>query len=174
MYIVNSAAYKEREAKPIITIVNSMKIFILYIIICFIMSETYASALNSHIVFFKTLEAEKIPDIAYCENIQEEVLEEENIVIQKLVKLFASETNCIISSCLQQWGKQGNHIKYSVAYQEQCGPIIAGQYQLGDNGKGSTFVCERSKNSVCCWPLGYEYQLKICSQNGIYDIFYNF
>ena len=84
-----------------------MKIFIiLFTIIVSITSRAYANNLNSH--------------IAYCDNIQVE--QQEDLVIQKLVKLFAAETSCIISGCLQQWDVQDNRVKYSIAWQEQCGP----------------------------------------------------
>ncbi|MCC8418690.1 MAG: hypothetical protein LN590_03800 [Rickettsia endosymbiont of Glossina mortisans submortisans] len=129
-----------------------MKIFIiLFTIIVSITARAYANNLNSH--------------IAYCDNIQVE--QQEDLIIQKLVKLFAAEMNCIIGGCLQQWDVQDNRVKHSIAWQEQCGPVIYGQYQLGDNGRGSTFVCECSKNSVCCWPLGYEYNkaFVICPSN---------
>ncbi|MFA1688557.1 hypothetical protein ABVF33_03475 [Candidatus Rickettsia barbariae] len=131
-----------------------MKIFIiLFTIIVSIISRAYANNLNSH--------------IAYCDNIQVE--QQEDLVIQKLVKLFVTEMNCIISGCLQQWDVQDNWVKYSIAWQEQCGPVIYGQYQLEGNGRGSTFVYECSKNSVCCWPLGYEYNkaFVICSSNDV-------
>ncbi|HJD55742.1 MAG TPA: hypothetical protein LFW21_03740 [Rickettsia endosymbiont of Pyrocoelia pectoralis] len=129
-----------------------MKIFIiLFTIIVSITSRAYANDLNSR--------------IAYCDNIQVE--QQEDLIIQKLVKLFAAKTNCIISSCLQQWDVQDTTVKYSVAWQEQCGPVIYGQYQLGDNGKGSTFVCEYYKYSVCCWSLGYDHnkELVMCSDD---------
>ncbi|CAK6515643.1 hypothetical protein [Rickettsia helvetica] len=82
-----------------------------YIIYYYSLYNINANNLNSH--------------IAYCDNIQVE--QQEDLVIQKLVKLFAAETNCIISGCLQQWDVQDNRVKYSIAWQEQCGPVIYGQ-----------------------------------------------
>ncbi|BDU60538.1 hypothetical protein FLA4_09480 [Candidatus Rickettsia kotlanii] len=62
-----------------------MKIFIiLFNIIVSITLRAYANNLNSH--------------IAYCNNIQVE--QQAYLVMQKLVKLFVTEMNCIISGCL--------------------------------------------------------------------------
>ncbi|MGX6960891.1 MAG: hypothetical protein ACIPMY_06835 [Rickettsia endosymbiont of Pentastiridius leporinus] len=146
-----------------------MRIFaILGIIICFMMSKSYANNVIAVEALKVYLQAKNVPNIKYCENSLEES-PEENKVIQDLIKLFATKMNCVVNSCLQPWGKVGNFIKYSVSYQEQCGPIIAHQYQLGDNGRGSTFVCKRTKDSVCCKPMGYA--LEVCFQNGIYELF---
>jgi hypothetical protein len=94
--------------------------------------------------------------IQYCENVQ--VGDEENLVIKKIIKSFANKVNCNISkNCLTKWDIKGNTAKYSVAWQEQCGPVVNGVHQLGDNGMGSTFVCETKHNSSCCWPLGYDH-----------------
>lgn len=119
-----------------------------------------ASAVLLLIAGFTTIKianADKPNDgIEYCDNVQ--VGNEENIVLRKLIKLFASRVNCNIGkNCITKWGIKGNTAKYSVAWQEQCGPVIGGVHQLGDNGMGSTFVCETKSNSSCCWPLGYDY-----------------
>ncbi|ABV74891.1 hypothetical protein A1C_03005 [Rickettsia akari str. Hartford] len=106
-----------------------------YTIIVSITSRAYANNLNSH--------------IAYCDHIQ--VGQQEDLVIQKLVKLFAAEMNCIISSYLQQWMCKMSKIFNCLT--RTMWTCIYCQYQLGDNGRGSTFVFECSKNSVCCWPL---------------------
>ncbi len=101
--------------------------------------------------------SDKLADgIQYCDNVQ--VGDEENLVIKKVIKSFASKVNCNISkNCLTKWDIKGSRAKFSVAWQEQCGPVINGIHQLGDNGMGSTFVCDIKPDSSCCWPLGYDH-----------------
>lgn len=98
-------------------------------------------------------------EIPYCKDTT--VTTNENIILQKLVPSFAKEMGCEVGdNCLLKWDDQGTK-KFSIAWKAICGPIINGVYQLGDNGKGSTFVCSQSKKDVCCWPLGYD-QYKKC------------
>ncbi len=99
--------------------------------------------------------------IPYCANTQ--TTETENSVIQKLVPSFAKEMGCEAgSNCLLKWNDHASE-KFSIAWKNRCGPVINGVYQLGDEGRGSTFVCEHNNNQeVCCWPLGYD-QFKQCS-----------
>lgn len=105
--------------------------------------------------------------VEYCNNVQ--VGEEENLVLQKIIKSFASSVNCNIgNNCITKWDIKDNTAKFSVAWQEQCGPVINGIHQLGDNGMGSTFVCETKADSTCCWPLGYDHvkEFVICLKGG--------
>lgn len=118
------------------------------------------------ILIFSTLSS--AAQIAYCPGTQTSQIEDN--VIQKLVAKFAEKMQCNIGkNCLLKWSASDKTEKFSIAWQEQCGPIINGVYQLGDEGHGSTFVCEfkNNKSSVCCWPLGYDYakEFVICSDN---------
>jgi len=91
---------------------------------------------------------------------------DENAVLQKLVPAFASDMKCEIgSNTLLKWNVQPHSAKFSIAWKKQCGPVIGGQYQLGDEGRGSTFVCQTT-DKTCCWPLGYDYakQWVVCSK----------
>lgn len=91
----------------------------------------------------------------YCEGTT--VSNAEDAVIQRLVPRFAHEMRCEIGdNCLKKWDVKKTTQNFSIAWKAQCGPKINGQYQLGDEGHGSTFVCETKKENVCCWPLGYE------------------
>ena len=84
----------------------------------------------------------------------------ENKLLQKLIPDFAKEMQCEIgTNCLGKWNNQENPTKFSIAWAKQCGPIISGQYQLGDEGHGSTFTCQKNLQTgkTCCAPLGYEY-----------------
>lgn len=106
-------------------------------------------------------------NIDYCKNTQ--ATQQEDAVIQRLVMKFGVDMGCEVGdNCLLKWDVHGNHEKFSIAWKKQCGPVINGMYQLGDEGHGSTFVCRLKANkSVCCWPLGYE-RLKnyhVCSDN---------
>ena len=87
----------------------------------------------------------------YCNNIEVDPVDD--VVIQKLVRLFASDVGCRLKKkdCITKWNIQERTAKYSVAWEKQCGGP-----GIGDNGMGSTFVCESKMNGVCCWPLGYD------------------
>lgn len=105
-----------------------------------------------------------LADIPYCKDTQ--TSNGENTVLQTLVAQFAKDMQCEVGkNCLRKWDNQQNPSKFSIAWKATCGPVINGVLQLGDNGKGSTFVCQRSAQSTCCWPLGYGYakQYVICS-----------
>lgn len=100
-------------------------------------------------------------DIPYCKGTN--VSADENIILQKLVPGFAKEMGCEVgNNCILKWDDHGTK-KFSIAWKSVCGPIIDGIYQLGDEGKGSTFVCSQSAQNVCCWPLGYD-QFKSCKR----------
>ncbi len=87
--------------------------------------------------------------------------EKEKTLLQELIPQFAGEINCkIATNCITQWDIRDDHAKYSIAWQQQCGPVTDGEYQLGDEGHGSTFVCEQKSGAAgqtCCWPLGYDH-----------------
>ncbi len=105
--------------------------------------------------------------MSYCSRSQPSAVE--NTLLQKLIPGFATEMNCEISNnCIQKWAAKEDSAKYSIAWKNQCGPIINGVYQLGDEGHGSTFVCSKSlqAHKTCCWPLGYDYASKwvVCSK----------
>lgn len=95
--------------------------------------------------------------IEYCKGTK--TTSTEDAVIQRLVPQFGNAMGCEVgNNCLLKWDVKQNAEKFSIAWKKQCGPIINGIYQLGDNGHGSTFVCEfANKNSICCWPLGYKH-----------------
>lgn len=104
-------------------------------------------------------------NIEYCKGTQ--TTNEEDAVIQRLVPRFGTAMGCEIgNNCLLKWSVENDSEKFSIAWKEVCGPIINGKRQLGDEGKGSTFVCKLGKNkSVCCAPLGYERlkEFNVCS-----------
>lgn len=84
--------------------------------------------------------------------------QQENNALQKLIPLFAKKMNCQIgNNKIQKWDIQKNQSKFSIAWKHQCGPVINSIYQMGDNGHGSTFVCQNKNGKTCCWPLGYHY-----------------
>ncbi len=99
--------------------------------------------------------------IPYCTHNNEKPANPvENKLLQVLVPHFAKSMGCQIgNNCLGKWNNQENPSKYSIAWAQACGPIIGGQAQLGDNGKGSTFFCQKNPDTgkVCCAPLGYDY-----------------
>lgn len=101
----------------------------------------------------------------YCKGTQTTAVED--AVIQRLVLRFSVEMGCDIGdNCLLKWNVKDKQEKFSIAWKKQCGPVIKGIRQLGDEGHGSTFVCNfKNKNSICCWPLGYEKQPQ-CSPAG--------
>lgn len=88
----------------------------------------------------------------YCNNIKADPVGD--VVIQKLVRLFANDVGCSLkkNDCITKWEIKERTAKYSVAWEKQCGGP-----DIGDDGMGSTFVCESKMNGVCCWPLGYDY-----------------
>lgn len=104
--------------------------------------------------------------IPYCTAKTLKVSSSEDAVIQEVTANFAGKMACEIgTNCLNKWNDHGI-TKFSIAWKQQCGPVINGIYQLGDNGHGSTFVCQHyPDNRTCCWPLGYNYDqsLIICS-----------
>ncbi|MDX2164504.1 MAG: hypothetical protein SFW07_03695 [Gammaproteobacteria bacterium] len=99
--------------------------------------------------------------IQYCTHNNEKPANTvENTLLQQLVPRFAKSMGCQIgNNCLGKWNNQENPSKYSIAWEKQCGPVIGGVAQLGDNGAGSTFTCQKNPDTgkVCCSPLGYEY-----------------
>jgi hypothetical protein len=102
----------------------------------------------------------------YCKGT--EVNNIEDAVIQRLVPQFGLAMGCEIGdNCLLKWDEKGNTEKFSIAWKKQCAP------QLGDNGHGSTFVCQfkNNKKSICCWPLGFDHVKKytLCSDSIIKD-----
>ncbi|GEM_PF-6754029 len=112
-----------------------------------------------------TANASSIP---YCKGTT--VTPEEDAVIQRLVPQFGTTYGCEVgNNCLLKWNVQGNTEKFSIAWKKQCGPVINGAYQFGDEGHGSTFICttEANSKSVCCAPLGYERlkEFNICSRD---------
>lgn len=102
--------------------------------------------------------------IAYCtHNGEQPANATEDKLLQKLIPGFAKEMGCDIgNNCLGKWNKQENPSKFSIAWAKQCGPVIMGDYQLGDNGHGSTFTCQKNPGTgkTCCSPLGYDYVKK--------------
>lgn len=105
--------------------------------------------------------------LSYCPDSQPTA--DEKTLLQKLIPGFATEMSCAISNnCIQKWEVKENSAKFSIAWQKQCGPIINGVYQLGDEGHGSTFVCEKlpKQHKTCCYPLGYNYVSKwvVCTK----------
>ncbi|WP_316354551.1 hypothetical protein [Candidatus Trichorickettsia mobilis] len=95
-------------------------------------------------------------------------MKEEGAIVTKLILLFAQKVGCDVGdNCLLKWNTQNESAKFSITWSKQCGPIIDEIYQLGDNGHGSTFICNyHPNNKICCWPLGYDYiqEFVICSQ----------
>jgi len=84
----------------------------------------------------------------------------EDQLLQRLIPDFAKDMGCDVgTNCIGKWNNQENPTRYSIAWAKQCGPIINGQYQLGDEGHGSTFTCQQNPatHQTCCSPLGYEY-----------------
>jgi hypothetical protein len=97
--------------------------------------------------------------IPYCQGTK--VSMAENQLLQTLVPNFAGKTGCEIgNNCLAKGEVAEGSAKFSIAWKAQCGPVINGIYQLGDEGHGSTFVCQETAQTktVCCWPLGYDYE----------------
>ncbi len=104
------------------------------------------------------------PTIASCEGVS--IAPSENNLLQKLIPTFARAMGCSIgANCLRTWDQREGHEKISIAWAQPCGPIINGIPQLGDAGKGSTFVCEKANQKTCCYPLGYQYNpdFVVCS-----------
>lgn len=99
--------------------------------------------------------------IPYCTHNNEQPANAvENALLQKLIPNFAQAMNCQIgNNCVGKWNNQDNPTKYSIAWTHQCGPVISGISQLGDNGHGSTFFCQKNPKTgkTCCAPLGYDY-----------------
>lgn len=95
--------------------------------------------------------------IPYCPQ-RKPVTSQEDKLIQILVPDFAKKMGCNAgNNCLSKWYDDGSSTKFSIAWQEVCGPVIDGMYQLGDQGHGSTFICWKDKSlKNCCAPLGYE------------------
>jgi 2-iminobutanoate/2-iminopropanoate deaminase len=96
--------------------------------------------------------------LAYCSGGQSGTTMEDRL-LQQLIPNFAKDMSCEMdaSHCVTKWNIQENSAKFSVAWKKQCGPIIDGTYQLGDAGRGSTFVCEKQMGGkTCCSPLGYD------------------
>lgn len=91
----------------------------------------------------------------YCKGT--EVTNAEDAVIQRLVPQFAHKMQCEIGeNCLLKWDTHDKTEKFSIAWKSQCGPVVNHHYQLGDEGHGSTFICEwQNQESICCWPEGY-------------------
>jgi len=91
----------------------------------------------------------------------------EDAVIQRLVPLFGMTMGCQVGeNCLRKFDVKGNQEKFSIAWKKACGPTIQGIKQLGDQGRGSTFLCKTNpRGSVCCSPEGYERlnKFKLCS-----------
>lgn len=102
--------------------------------------------------------------IPYCtKNGEKPANATENKLLQKLIPEFAKEMQCNIgTNCLGKWNNQDNPTKYSIGWAKQCGPVIGGMYQLGDEGHGSTFTCQKNSETgkTCCSPLGYDYVKK--------------
>lgn len=93
----------------------------------------------------------------------------ENALLQKLIPYFAKTMQCDIgNNCVGKWNNQDNPTKYSIGWAHQCGPVIMGQHQLGDDGHGSTFFCQKNPQTgkTCCAPLGYDYaaQFVVCDK----------
>ncbi len=96
------------------------------------------------------------PAIASCEGVS--IAASENNLLQTLIPSFAKTMGCSVgTNCLRTWDQRPNSEKISIAWAQTCGPVINGIPQLGDGGKGSTFVCEKKNQKTCCYPLGYEY-----------------
>jgi hypothetical protein len=94
--------------------------------------------------------------IDYCKGVH--TSSAEDAVIQRLVAQFGREMGCEIGdNCLLKWDEKGDSEKFSIAWKKQCGPVIGGVRQLGDDGHGSTFVCKTKGKDLCCWPLGYDH-----------------
>lgn len=104
----------------------------------------------------------------YCQGT--EVNNVEDAVIQRLVPQFANQMKCEVGeNCLLKWDAQKKTEKFSIAWKSQCGPIINNQRQLGDDGHGSTFTCEwHGKESLCCWPEGYQRKPFILCSDSIF------
>ena len=110
--------------------------------------------------FFITSFSSHAASLSYCKNVK--MTQKEQTLLQELIVQFAKEMHCeIAANCITQWDIKDGQAKYSIAWQQQCGPVIKGQYQLGDEGHGSTFVCNQNTGvagkQTCCWPLGYDY-----------------
>lgn len=105
------------------------------------------------LLFLSSSTASSIP---YCNDAHVSPVEDE--ILQKLIPIFARKMRCEIGdNCLSKFDTNVGLAKFSIAWNAQCGPVIAGHYQLGDEGHGSTFVCGDKDNKTCCWPVGYNH-----------------
>jgi hypothetical protein len=100
--------------------------------------------------------------LTHCNN--SHIDKKESLLLQELILQFANDVGCEPSNrCITQWAVEQDSANYSIAWKNQCGPVIGGEHQLGDNGLGSTFVCQTTNKQTCCWPMGYKYDYLKCS-----------
>jgi hypothetical protein len=92
--------------------------------------------------------------IAYCQGKGLAVTPQEDKLIQPLVNNFSAYAGCEAgNNCLVKYnGDNSDSVKFSIAWKTQCGLNVG----VGDNGHGSTFVCQHYPNNrLCCSSLGF-------------------
>jgi hypothetical protein len=89
--------------------------------------------------------------VAFCKDKGLQPNKYEARILQKLIPQFALSNQCEIGGCVAKWNDHATS-KFSLPWKSACG--YGG---IGDEGRGSTFVCEYNiqDNTTCCSPLGF-------------------
>lgn len=113
--------------------------------------------------------------IIYCDGSKPSAAED--TLLQQLIPSFAKSQGCEIGGCVQRWGIKNfegqekvkvRDSKFSVAWKKPCGQ------QLGDSGRGSTFLCvimlKNELTGTCCLPYGFKLdRYLVCQPKLLHD-----
>jgi hypothetical protein len=100
------------------------------------------------------------PDaIPYCKDSPAPTSDEDTL-LQTMVMHFAAANDCEIgNNCLLKSQVGPDHLaQFSITWKAQCGPVVNGVYQIGNEGRHSLFACQQTMGTsiTCCWPVGLE------------------